>query len=314
MCNRFTLKFHNKTTGDTFIKDCDAYCCPECSKRKVNRLRFALERQLKTWKFIAFWTFTINARFFPTRELHYLVLSESYTDLITYLRRNRLVQRKEFRYIRVNEMHTSSVKHKGSGINHGFMHLHTFFDTFISVSEVIKLWKICVTNVCNRYDIKYDRDFISGAYVKGLYNSFQAANYVTKYVTKNVNLKYQDRIAKKLYSKSRLVVLFEVKGKSSETQEWIVILESRFTARCLLGLNILSISPQILDYFYSPHDLPPPLVHQISDWNNKILTPEQREMKKLASDAKYSNEIHQQDWEDCTIFMSDYEWDQNYGF
>lgn len=309
MCNRFTLKFHNKTTGESFMKDCDAYCCPECSKRKINRLRFALERQLRTWKFISFWTFTINARFFDNPVQHYKVLADSYVDLITYLRRNKLVNNKAFKYIRINEMHTSSVKHKGSGINKGFFHLHIFMDSFISIREVIKIWNTCVTNTCKRYGITIDRNVISGAHVKGIYNSFQGANYVTKYVTKNTNIKSEDRVTKKLYSKSCNVVLFEAKGKGGPAQEWIVILESRSCARCLIGLNILSVSPHLLNDFYREFGLPPPLVVQISDWNNSILNPEQREMKKLASEAKYSIQNHDSIVEDFVQFKKQYTWE-----
>ena len=268
----------------------------------MNRLRFALERQLRSWQFIAFWTFTINARFFKDPIQHYIVLTESYTDLITYLRRNNLVKRKDFRYIRVNEMHLSSVKHKGSGINRGFIHLHIFFDTFISAKEVIKLWRVCVNNVCDRYDIKVDRDILSGAYVKGLYNSFQAANYITKYVTKNVNLKNSDRITKKLYSKSRNVILFESKGKNGVPQEWVMIVQSQYSCRCLLGLNILSISPQILNDFYFPSGIPPPLILQISDWNDSLLTKEEKELKKELIETKYDNFHHDVMIEDFLIF------------
>jgi hypothetical protein len=307
MCSRFTLKFHNYTTGESFEKDCNAYCCPECCKRKINRLRFALEKELRSWKFISFWTFTINARFFLNPLQHYTVLSEAYQDLITYLRRNRLVKRKDFRYIRVNEMHRSSIKHKGSGINKGFIHLHIFMDCFISVKEVIKLWNICVTNVCKRYDIEIDTAIISGSYVKGLYNSFQAANYITKYVTKNVSLKISDRITKKLYSKSRGCVLFACKIEKGANQQWVMIIESQFSVRCLLGLNILSVCPQILDDFYFPHGIPPPLMLQISDWNNSLLTFEEKSLKKLQIDTKYDDLRHDVMVEEYEIFYENFQ-------
>lgn len=238
--------FLNKETGELCRPNCNTYGCPECGKRKVAILRKSIIKVLTNWKEVRMWTFTLSHTL-GTIEEHRAIYQKVWRIFFLNLRRNKALSKnqREVQYIRVWER-----------CGDGYFHSHVFVNQYLNFFNILNLWRSAIVTVtkCDEETAKK----IGGCNIAGKSSLTveQAANYVTKYVTKQV----ADETDKnnRRYSKSNEIILFEYKESDGN---WIVIR--------LLSADFES------SFFFSPEaqhsdvgrttaqsDLPPPLFHE----------------------------------------------------
>lgn len=263
MCQRCKLDYYNVNTGETFSHGCNSYSCPECGPKRIFRLKEALKKEFITWSNLCFWTFTINARWFSNPEQHYKCLTECFSRLITYLRRDPKVTNHNFKYIRFNEIHFGVANPNSTKINTGYVHLHACIDNYISIFVVMRLWKDIVNNWCSENIFYNDPDKTSGCYVKHIKTGKHAANYVIKYVSKTVKQLKFNNPWKRFYSKSFSVVLFRNDKSKNPPDSFVVLFRAGSTSRVLIGLKHIIATPQTFSNFGDVFGLSPPEMYQL---------------------------------------------------
>jgi hypothetical protein len=179
---------------------CNRYSCSLHGWKKKARLQKAIEIELRKFKNIRFWTFTLSSASFDSPEEHYRVLAKAWRKFLTECRRNSILTNFEqkFQYVKVIDSHKS-----------GFLHFHGFFDRYISIYKIYAIWTAAVHWASKSTAVG------SSCWVKSLGSAKIASNYVAKYVTKSAaeilfRLNY--------YSKSQHIVLFP---KMNSNQNWL---------------------------------------------------------------------------------------------
>jgi hypothetical protein len=226
MCKRCTIHIYNDITNKYFTRDCGCYNCPECSKKKKQKLWAILNNELKTWQFKSLWTFTLSSDLIDNPILHYQCLAYSYQATIWDLKRNgyldkhffqkknvksskwfkgsKIIFKNYFKYFKVAELHKS-----------GFTHFHVVFNQYVDYNIVNKYFEHHVIEFCKIYEIDTSREYLCNANVSNKYSSKFVANYLLKYITKTIEASREHELFTMLYSKSRNIPAFFPHGKNS---------------------------------------------------------------------------------------------------
>lgn len=193
------FEFVNSVTGKTIPLSCNKYACPYCGPKKAAKLRGALIKYFKQYKYIRMWTFTLSNTVASDPYEHYKLLTECWRRLITELRRNKIFssRQKKFDYVRVIDIHKS-----------GFLHFHCLFTEYFLQKHVQSIWE----SICQ--EVTKQTRHVSQCNAIGLLNAPKAANYVTKYVLKCASYLYNNQ---KKWTRSRGISIFE---KRKSTGEW----------------------------------------------------------------------------------------------
>lgn len=209
-CYCSNLICYDVDSGKRFPLKCRSYTCSEHGKYNRGRLRNALEKYLKSWSQIRFWTFTLSSATYSDPHEHVRDLQKVWRYFTTELRRNRICTKSEknTQYIKFCEPHKS-----------GYFHFHAVFDRYVPWSKIYSLWQAAVSNVTG---LDGDR---GGCHVKGINNAKNTSYYIVKYVTKSAGLMPKGG---RIWSKSSRIALFPKKKTNrtfviynTATDEWI---------------------------------------------------------------------------------------------
>lgn len=196
-CPNKRIQLTNTQTGESFMMPCKSYQCPHCGKIKKWKLQNAIRSELKHWKRVRFWTFTLSNRIGTPIE-HLYVLREAWRRLISDLKKEFF----SFRYIKIFEPHKS-----------GFTHIHVCINIYLPFYTMLNRWRKHVRNVMRtKNENYYLPDYFASCYVKGDFSYKVATFYLTKYIIKSVLEK--KRIYIQVYSKSRAIVFFGSRKKT----------------------------------------------------------------------------------------------------
>jgi hypothetical protein len=221
-CSGFRL--HNIYTHETIVLSCRTYGCPVCGPKKINRLRYYLRQKISSWNHIRLFTFTMTNRYHNTPEEHYKTLCLVWRYFITYVRRTLALSKRQrnFSYVKCPDLHKS-----------GYIHFHAFFSEYMPRTVLNEIWEQACQKIlsCDTH--------AGNVHAEGIYNARVAANYVTKYITKSLELApfllYR-------YSKSKDVKLFPAKKHS---EGWLILLPDSKISSCYfdapLYSNLLSL-------------------------------------------------------------------------
>jgi len=168
---------------------------------KENELKEAIERRVKSWEKVRFWTFTLTSKYFKNKDEHRKALSEIWRYFVTELRRNKILNEKQrnVQYIRVSEPHKS-----------GYFHFHVFFSEYIHFNSIKQIWE-WACNSATKLPGK-----LGSVDVRGNIKANTCAKYVVKYVVKTAHSMAKGQ---NLYSCSGNEALFE---KVEKTESYAV--------------------------------------------------------------------------------------------
>lgn len=195
------IRVYNTKTGQKVQPKCKSYKCEKHGWMQSEKLKEAIERRVKSWEKVRFWTFTLSSKYFKNEKEHSKALSHSWRYFVTELRRNKILNEKQraVQYIRVSEPHKS-----------GYFHFHVFFSQYIHFNSIRSIWE-WATRTATKLEGK-----LGSVDVRGNINAKATAKYVAKYVVKTANnlIKGQN-----LYSCSGNEALFE---KVEKTESYAV--------------------------------------------------------------------------------------------
>lgn len=233
---------------------CNRYSCSLHGWKKKARLQKAIETELKTYKMIRFWTFTLSSASFNNPETHYHVLALAWRKFITEVRRNNVFTKheKQFQYLKVVDPHKN-----------GYLHFHAVFDRFIHQAKILAFWRAAIVWASKNAEVS------GGCYVKMIPNAKIASRYIAKYVTKAASdilfrLNY--------YSKSRDIILFP---KYKKDQNW-----HHATDYYHLSFLVETSTPLLV-----------PPVRIVTDEEQKICLFAENETRKVQEDGFYGSGI-----------------------
>lgn len=232
------LRFLNKDSGEIIRVQCNTYACEYCGKRKVLRLRIALQKYLSQFEYVRMWTFTCTPRFSSSPKEHHDLMRKAWRIFTKELRRCNLLKeaQKKVQYVKTTELHKS-----------GFVHFHAVFTVYIPWTTVQQLWE----KSCQQ--ILHTREHVSNCNVHALKQSAKVvANYLTKsvvcgagasrigaYMTKaDDSLQNLSKLGKRVkrWSKSSRISIFEKRLKSGN----FVLVKVRPDGSLNLG-NVVSL-------------------------------------------------------------------------
>ena len=235
MCRRCDIHVYN-TTSDTYSKlSCNTYICPECGKKKKQKLWAVLNKELKSWKFRSMWTFTISSDLGIDDILHYSCLSWSLQNTIWELKRNghldnhywvrdgvkyknrikgsKIQFKGLFKYFKVVELHKS-----------GYAHFHVLFNQFVKLERVNYYFDKSVRIFLTKYGINPDQSKICNANVSKEYEHKTLCHYVLKYISKTIGELPDSYVFTMYYSKSRNIpAFFHYNYQNSDTGKMVIL-------------------------------------------------------------------------------------------
>lgn len=272
MCSSSRFAFVNTETGETVRGNCNAWSCPECGRKKRAMVARAIREEVKDWKRIRFWRFSINHNISDI-ETHRKILAKSWNIFCKEMRRSKLVgfSQKNFQYVRIMET-----------CEDGYYHQHCLIDEFLHHSIVATLWANSVRAICKRMkiDVTMHSDrWLCTAWVnsKQHFTPELASNYVTKYITKSFEQALKNPKQKR-YTKSRAIVFFRRKVRN---EMWMIVKMYDADFDCNLPLEPFP-APVVLDGCTITHEKAPP-----NTPNNAFLTAEE-----VMKQVNVSEDIH----------------------
>lgn len=249
MCQKFNVDGYNILSNRSFHLNCNTYNCPECSKRKQKYLFKAVLLELQTWHWHNMVTLSVDTGLFPDYESQYMCLQYAFQSAIYECRRNKHVNDKTFKYIRVNELFQS-----------GYAHIHMLYNEFLPFTPFKYYFNKAAIEFCELNNLSYK--FVNITSIKySIYSGKKgAASYVTKYVMKSFQTINENRAYKKVYSKSRSIIFFNKHkthnycptfplDKFNSQSEWLIILQNERYFRRSFGLLIFRTSPHVFSWF-----------------------------------------------------------------
>lgn len=205
MCQRSNIAFVNKETGELVRGHCNAWRCPECGNKKRALVAKAIREEVKHWKRIRFWRFSINHKIGNIKQ-HRALLQRAWTILCKELRRSKLLghEQRNFQFVRVFER-----------CKDGFFHFHVLCDVYLHREFVHTVWVHSVRESCRLLGLdcsSYGDSALCGSWVdsKTHFTPEVAAGYITKYISKSFGQETESPKDKR-YTKSREIVFFRRK-------------------------------------------------------------------------------------------------------
>lgn len=242
---------------------CNSWKCEECGRKKQFMVAKAIETEVKKWKRIRFWRFSLNHKVAEIKA-HRKIMQKAWNLLCKEIRRSKLLgqAQRNFQFVRVWER-----------CKDGYFHFHVLCDEYLHREFIYNVWISAIRHAAKLSGLDfstYGDSALCGCWVDSQthFTPSKAAGYITKYISKS----FQDEAheaGERKYSKSREIVFFRRK-ESNGKWYYVKMFDADFDCNGAIPLPAVAF----LSDCTITHDKPPERPPKWSDLDDsmKVLT------------------------------------------